>query len=824
VREHALEALHEFGPAAAELLPDLRAWSADPSAALRSQAVTSMGFLGTAAVEAVPLLIEKLTDSHDSVFLAAVEALGRIGPDAAVAVPHLEAAARRARLIDDASGNYDWDSHGTEPLVVEALGNMGPAAIQALPLLLNSLDRYNWDQIEIAARILRGLGVQVVAPVLRMIPGMDNERESSAVAVVTHFGAEAVPFILRGLADPEQQLGAVWVIREWHEDPTRRPPELVAAVPLLAGILHKFFRSEAGQVIDALAGFGPDARPAVAALRECAARKGALYDTSPRAALRLLKALGEPLDEAADIRTRLADPDPVVRGSAVSDLIGPSALPEAEKLALYTIACRDADLAVRFSAIGRVACEVKGAPDALRSLFQTAAGDSTPEVRAAVAYACAEERAPLVDGMSLLLALASDASPKVRRAAVKGLGARGAGVPAAADAVRTRLADPDPGVFVAAVIALGALGALADADALAVVCPRLPPLEDHERQWALNAIGEVKRLPPEAAGPLLALLTGSDARLSCHVLPVLRWIQSPPPGMGRILRDHLKKMNPEEPFANLLAKEVFETLAAVGELTPADIPALVALLASDNEPTHTSARALLRPFGSAIVPAVCAHLPTITGPARVRTLLFLTELGSAAADALPEVLTDLNAGDRESVRNALHVLGRLGPAAAPAIPQILGLLCHEDEDVRTSARQTLAELGPVAVPYVERILAVWRADSCQDPNEYVDLFVALSAHTPAVVPALREFVRGPDNWRLTRVAEALGRLGPAAAEAVPDLLSLASRAETRLLAPIATALGQIRVRSSEVVATLRWLAEGENAVVRTAAADALARI
>lgn len=180
VRDHALAALETFGPQAAELLPDLRKWAAASDAALRARAVKSIGALGPAAATAVPLLIKKLTDPSDDVFREATAALGMVGPAAARAIPHLDEAFGRCGRIDEENDNYGSDADKTAQPIVDAIGNMGPAAIRALPLLLNCLHYYHSGMVWAACGVLKGLGPQVVEPVLGTVTRMERENTTGA--------------------------------------------------------------------------------------------------------------------------------------------------------------------------------------------------------------------------------------------------------------------------------------------------------------------------------------------------------------------------------------------------------------------------------------------------------------------------------------------------------------------------------------------------------------------------------------------------------------------------------------------------------------------
>ncbi len=78
VRIEAAAELAEFGPEAAEAVPDLIRAMQDEDARLREQAARTLGAIGPGAEEAVPVLNEALKDPDENVRQAAAEALERI--------------------------------------------------------------------------------------------------------------------------------------------------------------------------------------------------------------------------------------------------------------------------------------------------------------------------------------------------------------------------------------------------------------------------------------------------------------------------------------------------------------------------------------------------------------------------------------------------------------------------------------------------------------------------------------------------------------------------------------------------------------------------
>lgn len=188
----------------------------------------------------------------------------------------------------------------------------------------------------------------------------------------------------------------------------------------------------------------------------------------------------------------------------------------------------------------------------------------------------------------------------------------------------------------------------------------------------------------------------------------------------------------------------------------------------------------------------------LTDPSpRVRwaTLEALGRIGGAAGGQAKEVVRLLRDPEPGVRRSAVLCAGRLGRAAAPPLVELL--LSPEAEEVRESVKAALLALGADATDTIPSL-----ARAAADEKD-----VALAEHAADVlvsigeasVPALIGLLGGAGLAPVT-AASALGRLGPRAAAAVPDLLRLAvarkgdaRRAALEALGALgAAALGPVR--------------------------------
>jgi hypothetical protein len=153
--------------------------------------------------------------------------------------------------------------------------------------------------------------------------------------------------------------------------------------------------------------------------------------------------------------------------------------------------------------------------------------------------------------------------------------------------------------------------------------------------------------------------------------------------------------------------------------------------------------------------------------------------------ALRQVLTDREERVRLMAACALAMLGETDP---PVVDGVLAALSAEDEDLRGEAFRAVSKLGPAAGDLgAERVLALvdhwkytWAVPS------------TLSMIGPPAVPALVVLLVHPKARFRSTVAGALGRLGAAAALALPSLAATAKGDGNKTVRMAAkTAIGSI---------------------------------
>lgn len=345
VRLHTGRALALLGPlalpAAPRLAAEMRRARREDERLTENPFAEAMFALGP---DAVPALAPLLDDGNDAVRAEALRVISNLGPRARPHIGLVRALLRPSRrpcaagtvlariapddpaTVAELSAAVQYDGH---PDAIEALGLLGPRARAAVPILiewlarlrqdyrpaLTALERIGLTRAEVAARIR---AVALAAPALAWLP------------------AEGPPgqAYLRDLAtrqEPRSRLGVAHLLCQLHPDLARH------AVPVFVEYLETIPRPQLGDttltdVVATLSQLGPEARPALPAVRAHLDNEDALPWTAP------LLARLEPLDPAVvpTLLALLAYPEHHQRHRAAEELgrLGPAArraLPSLER-------------------------------------------------------------------------------------------------------------------------------------------------------------------------------------------------------------------------------------------------------------------------------------------------------------------------------------------------------------------------------------------------------------------------------------------------------------------------------------------------------------
>lgn len=616
---------------------------------------------------AVPALIRALKDTNDLICLNATVTLGRIGADAADAVPDLISI---------------LESRSADSRPIEALGLIGAPAVPALTrIFTNHIPEVRAN----AARALRRVGRDAADAVPVLMAALKDEDERVRHAAVDALGsigpeaAMAVPALL----EFKGRQGAI--SEDWpFFTLTSIGPR---GVPLLVDGLQNTNRRTRWKAVQVLQRLGPDAHPAVAALRL------ALSDTDSdvcRGAMVALGAIGPRAAEAIpDIRAALDDESEYVRGDAVR--------------ALQTIAAKDAILdliralgdespKVRWQAIKSLQEIGPDAKKAVPGLIKLIA-DLDVGVESLVAL---ERIHPEANEVPALIHELSHTNSEVRWRVAAVLGSMGREAATAVPNLVSALTDRHSAVRLNAARALGKIGPDAK-----------PGLID-----LVAAFGDDDKDVRWEAGLALALI-GQDAK---GAVPAL--VQALGENDNRIRKVAalaLSRIGPDHKAIPALIRALEDTdydvrsdaADALGKIGSEAVPALVkALKNGDPEVRHNAAKALAKIGDQGSIDDLIAALQDISPLVRSYAAMALGKSGPAAAKAVDSLFKSLKEDTDDSVRrDAAFALGRIGAGAKSAVPGLIDAL--KDRGLRTQAMASLGGIGRdslLAVPQLNELL------------------------------------------------------------------------------------------------------------------------
>jgi HEAT repeat protein len=393
----------------------------------------------------------------------------------------------------------------------------------------------------------------------------------------------------------------------------------------------------------------------------------------------------------------------------------------------------------------------------------------------------------------------------------------------------------------AAAFALGRIGV----PSAEIVPPLIEALSDRKvelRRQAADALGWIGPEAREATPALLAALKDEDAatvKIACQALSFI--------AEERAVAPLVELFQSERAETKLEAGRALWRLGAKAESI---WPALLALAQGPLDKTGP-ARDLLASFGPLAVPLLTKALGDNEAARREAAADILGRIGPPARPAVPSLLAALKdktssvslisalalaqidptrAGpavpllaDALDTPAAAHALAYIGADARAAVPDLIAVLKPPKDttgETRVRAAQlALARIGKPAVPALIEALKDKKKDAAPLAAETLGWILPPPKEA---IPALRQAL-ADDRAHGGVYARALGRLGPLAREALPDVAKLLDDAEQR--GEAALALVKIDPAQADKVVPLLvkdFRAGDEKQRQRTA--DALARM
>ncbi len=481
----------------------------------------------------------------------------------------------------------------------------------------------------------------------------------------------------------------------------------------------------------------------------------------------------------------LGDESAVVRAHAANALgqIGSVAKPAAKALA-DLVFDKEQDPVVRREAMEAYR-DIRPGPEVSLPLFGKLFAEADDEVRIWVMHAMAEAGKAAVPGLIealkddrtaywaclVLSEIGPDAAeavpgladlaknhkqPDVCREAVLALAAIGPGAAATVPDLSAVLDDEDTLLDGPAVFALGSIG------------PKAKPAEEKIRKladdensppffrtvclWALARMNpDDQDLVREVVPKLVEALKASEPRVRAAAARALVDLDPPPEIVRPVLQKAMDEASPE------VLDEMLDALAGLGEKA---VPRLAKAL--EVEQVRARAAAIIARIGppaKAAVPALVKALADENPETRNEVLFALAAIGADAAEAVPAIQEALKGSDPKVCYAACYALGKIGPAAAAAKEDLVDRLADKDQFLCVASAWALCQIDP------------------KSPETAAE-----------VVPVLIKALEEPEPPTRLHAAEAMGLLGPLAADAEDALKKLQDDPDEGVRAAAAKAL------------------------------------
>lgn len=455
-------------------------------------------------------------------------------------------------------------------------------------------------------------------------------------------------------------------------------------------------------------------------------------------------------------------------------------------------ALRSAADAARLSSVKYLQQYAGGIKPLVQSLV-IALSDKNADVRSGAARALAEIGPSARNAATALIPLLNDKDESVRANAAFAIGEIGVPSDAALCGLAFLLQDAVPNVRGIAAQTLGKLGPAADAHRPAL----FEMLKDPNLDSAINAALTLATLgePVPEAARLYALALTRDGSAKKLAENALRKIGLPAVAALQLVLKEEKERH--------VRREAISMLGKLGETARPAIPELVEALGDKEIDIQNHAAMALVDMGAA---------PVEASAAMIRMMMEWSEFRPKALDAFEKLndhATELPLailGGKDDVhlqREAARVLSRLAPRFKEHPEPLLALLSHPDASVRLSILEALstsgADVRKLATPLAQlindqthsvallavKILGAMRAEPsaiaslaqarlCQTnatlKAELSKAVLAMGPDALPALPALREALKSDDVYTRDWAFQVLAAIGPAASEAIPDLI------------------------------------------------------
>jgi HEAT repeat protein len=331
-----------------------------------------------------------------------------------------------------------------------------------------------------------------------------------------------------------------------------------------------------------------------------------------------------------------------------------------------------------------------------------------------------------------------------------------------------------------------------------------PPSETQVRALVDQAIEESREKARNQLVDTFARVKRAQALSTC-VVEAEQFLAGAWQGDGRIqwcdakeiVLPHLRKACKEQWNVAISDRELIRSLRA--EEIPPEIAQTVGEIASFlSESYHLGLRTSERTAVQPLVEGLRSKDPGLRRSAA-------EALGTKGRAALPALSKALSDGDVIVRREVAWSFVRIGTLAQPATPALLAALSDNDREVREHAATALGQIGRPARAAIPTLVNMLRSDEEFGARQHAASALGNIGEAGEALPALITALTDPDiNVRIV-AAEALGKLGSAAAPAASQLLLVLKDMQTGregVRQQAAFALGKIGMATPNIISAL----------------------
>ena len=720
----------------------------DSTVEVRRDAAYDLAKLGKKATAAVPALVNALNDSDYQVWYESIMTLSKIGPDAAPAVEV---------LVKDLGNREAQRRYRT----AFALGKIGSAAIAGLVQVLQESSLPTTTAVYRRTEALRALGFM---------------------------GPEASPAIdamISALADDNQ------VVHQQAAESIGKIGNRIE-VKLTDALRQSSERVRAGILVSIRS--LPQLTPESVAEIRAATRDQA---SSVRAAALLAMPMDAENQELIRlVETALLDKETLVREAGISTAIKLGRFTD-KVVPMLLRALESTEPATRESAaycLGRLGSKSSSAVRPMLAAMRLHPEQAKHFVRA-ISQIGAHAVEPLLEvaddatlpsgsvasalsGIGIgaakpLTAALAHEKPAVRIAAVIALGSIKPSVGEAVVPLSKLLADDTPTIRAAAVESLGNMQSL-PSEVAAQVMQMVS--DDHAlvRACAVTAVANLDMDSDQLTAIVKQAIGDSDAVVRSKAMSVVvRW----PDVVKQMIKELKSALKDPHPAVRASA---CEAIAAAEDKAAAAIDDLIFLLGDDDDKVRLQAISAVGKIGapaSAAVPKLIELLRHKDETIVLAAAGTLRTFGSAAQSAAPSLWPMLSHEQAPFRIAAIETFAKLGLKEEELATVVQKGLEDSDWTVRKSATSVVGSTGKAAITFVPKLLNL--LDSNVDRDAVRDALRQIETVDKSLLPLMLGALKSEDSSKRYYAIFFLGKLGPDAKEALPELNRLLKEREFR---------------------------------------------